>query len=161
MSGKEESLTQSRLKEFEQELDAMLANIGITFIQNPEVIDALQLTYEQLKNIVSEEALILACQLQQYALYIQSVYNRLDSIKGWAEHNLSVVVGKEGRNYGTDYTKYEEKRAYVINENSYAKALAKILLSSSSKAKELNHMSNKIEKYSYILLELSKRKTRD
>lgn len=158
MSGSEESATELRAKKFEEELDSLIESIGITFIKDDVSIQALNLTYEQLKKISPQECLILNYKLHQYGLYIQSLHNRADNIKNWANHNLNVVVGKEGHNYGDKYTKFEERKAMVTSGNSYAKALNDILLKASSKATELTMLAAKIEKIAFALYELSKRR---
>jgi hypothetical protein len=161
MSGKEESLTQSRLQQFEQELDTLVDSLGLSMTMKPEFEKILDLTYDQLRNISGEEALIFSAQLTQYSIYLQKVFNRLSAIKAWAEHNLMILTSKYALNYGNNYTKLEEKKLYIINENSFAEALNKIYLNSLTKSKEIEQISSKIEKYSYVLTELSKRKNRE
>lgn len=158
MIGEEELATESRLKDFERDLDNLINSIGITFTKDEVATEALNLTYEQLKKMHYQEALILNYKLHQYGLYILSLYNRAENIKNWANHNLNVVVGKEGHNYGSTYTKFEERRVMVIAGNSFAKALSDIYLRSSAIATELNGLSLKIEKIAYSLFELSKKR---
>lgn len=158
MSGEEELATESRLKIFEKELDNLIESIGISFVKDSVSTDALELTYEALLKIDPRECLILNYKLHQYGLYIQSLYNRAENIKNWANHNINIVAGKEGSNYGDKWTKWEEKKAMVISGNSFAKALNDIYLKSSSKSTELSGISMKIEKIAYALHELSKKK---
>lgn len=158
MSGSDALATESRAKQFEQELDDLISSIGIVYTQDEVAIHALSLTYEDLKNLDPREALIFNYKLHQYGLYIQSLQNRAENIKNWANHNINVVTGMEGSSYGDKYTKWEERKAMVCVGNTFAKALNNILLKASSKSIELNMLSAKIEKIAFALYELSKRK---
>lgn len=158
MSGEAESATDFHLKKLEKELDDLVGSIGITYIKDQVSIDALNMDYQDLAKIHPQECLILNYKLHQYGLYVQSVHNRAENIKNWANHNLNVVVGKEGHAYGNNWTKFEERRVMVVAGNSFAKALSDIYLKASSKATELYGISTKIEKIAFALYELSKRK---
>lgn len=158
MSGEEELATESRLKQFESELDGLVSSIGISYVKDDYAIKALELTYEQLVKISPQEALIANFKLQQYGMYIHSLFNRAENIKNWANHNLNVVVGKYGQQFGDKWTKFEERKAMVVSGNTFATALNNILLKASAKSIELNGISAKIEKIAYALHELSKRK---
>ena len=158
MSGEEELATESRLKQFESELDSFIDSIGISFVKDDYAIKALELTYDQLVKISPQEALIANFKLQQYGLYILSLYNRAENIKNWANHNLNVIVGKYGQQYGDKFTKFEERRCMVVAGNTFAYALNNILLKASSKSTELNKIADKVDKIAYALHELSKKK---
>lgn len=157
-NGKEESIVELQNINYEKELDSIIDKIGISFVKDDVAIETLNLTHSQLNAMDQQECCILSYKLQQYGLYINSIYNRLENIKNWAEQRLSVIVGKYAKNYGDIYTKYEEKRSAVIAENSAAEAYLKIILKAGGKAKELNTVSQKISAMATTLLEISKSK---
>lgn len=157
-SGEIESSIESKIEQYEASLDELIDKIGISYVKDEESIEALKLTYNQLSKMDQQECTILAYKLAQYGLYIQSVQNRLSNINNWCNTALEKIVGKHAQNYGTQFTKYEEKKACIIAENSAAAALSKLILKSSGKYKELNGISTKIANMSTILIELSKSK---
>src|SRR5690606_12431112 len=143
--GNKESSTESRLKEFEEKLDILLANL---IIPSPKVSNNIDeiigLSYDQLVKISAEECSIFSYQLKQYAYYIQQKENRYRNIERWANECLKRVYGKESSNYGTQYTKYEEKMYMIINGNLYADKLHRIMLEYGAYANELHLLNNKL-----------------
>ncbi len=144
---------ESKMSSFITKLDELIDSIGFSNTKNDEAISAMNLTYEQLKRIEPKECLILCYSLNQYSLYIQTLYNRAENIKKWIEHNLSVIYSKHLK----DYQGYiEEKKLCILNENTYAAELYQRLLDANAKLIELNSISQKIYQLSYTLSELSK-----
>lgn len=157
-NGNLESSIDTKINNYEKDLDDIIEKIGISFYKDEASIEALSLSYQQLKDMDQRECCILAYQLQQYGLYIQSITNRLNSISYWLNESLNKIVGKNCKNYGTDYTKFEEKKAAIIAENEAANYLMKLLIKSSGKNKELYSISAKIATMATTLLEISKSK---
>jgi len=159
-NGNLESLIDTKVKKYEEELESIIEKIGISFYKDEASIEALKLSYQQLRDMDQRECCILAYQLQQYGLYIQSVTNRLNSISYWLNESLNKIVGKYCKNYGGDngFTKFEEKKASIIAENEAADYLMKLLIKSSGKSKELYSISGKIATMASTLIELSKSK---
>lgn len=157
-SGNLELAIDEKIKKYEKELDDIIEKIGISFYKDEASIEALKLTYSQLRDMDQRECCILAYNLQQYGLYIQSVTNRLNSISYWLNESINKIVGKYAKNYGTDYTKFEEKRAAIIAENEAANHLMSLLIKASGKNKELYSLSTKIGSMANTLLEISKSK---
>ncbi len=151
MSGEEQSYVQSRVEEFEKDLDELVSALKIKPKVEPIIEEALNLSYEQLKNIHYEECEILSYKLTQYSIYLQSVQNRYTNIKKWAENSINIVCAKEHNNYGDKYTKYEEKKNLIINYNLYAKALYNVFMIYSSKEQELYSISQKVQSLSQSL----------
>lgn len=139
------SNTQERLNQFILELDQQTN--ALLPLKNPidQVLEeALNMKYEQLKNIHPEECVILCCKLAQYATYLQKLQNRYKNIRRWAENNLSIIVGKYGKDYGDKWLKYEERKFAIIADNQYAKALYDIWLKHGALEEELSEIANKV-----------------
>ena len=158
-NNKEQTYIEERLSSFEEELDTLIANIGITLNNTGECNKVLNFTFEDLTNLDSEQCAIYQIQLEQYALYVQQLTNRSYSIQNWINHNMNVIFGKEIQNIGTQYTKFEEKKICFIQNNSYATALNKQLLTITSKCIELNSLSSKISQIASSLSNLGKTKS--
>jgi hypothetical protein len=157
-SGNLELTIDEKIKKYEKELDDIIEKVGISFYKDEASIEALKLSYEQLRDMDQRECCILSYNLQQYGLYIQSVVNRLNSISYWINESINKIVGKNCKNYGNDYTKFEEKKSAIIAENEAANYLMSILVKSSGKTKELYGLSAKINTMAATLLEISKSK---
>jgi hypothetical protein len=142
MSGEKKSYLEELMNNFNTGLG--LGNLTY----DPNTDAALSFNFDQLNNMDAETALLYSALLEQYSLFIQQKYNRVKNIKNWAKSNLSIVVAKEGRNYGDKYTKYEEKVAMVINGDSYATELNNLMLLSQSKQDELEMVSERISNVS-------------
>ena len=157
-NGEVESTIESKMLRYEKELDTIIEKIGVTYVKDNISLETLNLTYEQLSKMDQQECCILSYKLQQYGLYVNSIYNRLENVKNWAEQYLSIIIGKYSKNYGTIYTKFEEKRAAIIAENSAAEKLLQIVLKAGGKSKEINGLSQRISTMATTLLEISKSK---
>lgn len=151
MSGEEEFYVQSRVEEFEKDLEELIDSLKLRVKIEPVIEEALTLSYDQLKNIHYEECEILSYKLTQYGVYIQTTQNRFTNIKKWAENNINIICAKEHNNYGDKYTKYEEKKYLIIAHNLYAKALFNLLNKVSAKEQELYNVSQKIQNLSQSL----------
>lgn len=153
-----ESKIEEQIQKYEKELDTFITNkIGVVYEKDDIATKALNMSYDELKSLNSEDCCLFAYKLLEYSCYIQSIYNRLNSIQKWCDQYLEIIIGKYAQDYTKDiYIKYEEKRARIINDNSVAEALIKILLKTSGKIIELNQLSQRINNMSSVLLELSK-----
>jgi len=144
---------ESKMSDFFKKLDETITSIGFSNTKNNEAIEALNLTYDQLKKIEPKECLILCYSLNQYSLYVQTLQNRAENIKKWIEHNLYVIQSKHLK----DYAGYiEEKKMAILNENSFANELHQRLITAIAKLIELQGISQKVSQLSYTLSELAK-----
>lgn len=118
---------------------------------NSEIEKILELREEQLKILPKELCFTYGFLLCEFGLAIQKEQNRNLSKKKWAEHNLNIVIGREGNNYGDKYTKYEIRRAMIIVDNEYAKLLNNVIIQSDLYIEELNFLSTRISMLGEIL----------
>lgn len=154
MNGDPESLTESRLKKFISEMNDFITGVGLgNVVYNSEIDKAMSMTDAQLRGMSGEDCAIYGYKLQQFSLYIQKEQNRFKNISRWAKHNMDIVVSKEMSNY-SDYASYETKVNIIKNENSYAKALNKIYLTSLSKADELDFIATRVNGMGQTLKDL-------
>ena len=156
-NGPQDSIDES-LKKYETDLDNLIEKIGISYTKDEEAIQALSLSYQQLKKMDQQECCVLSYQIQQYGLYIQSLQNRLINIQNWCQKSLEILVAKYCKPQPGVYLKYEEKLGQIIVENTAGEYLNKLLMKATSKARELSTLTQKISKMSDTLIELSKAK---
>jgi hypothetical protein len=157
--GKEESLIQSRLLEYESKLETVTRQLYPSEIDiDPGVERLLKLTYEELTKMHPDDCSIGGFKLKQYSVYIQQKENRYRNIKNWLKSNLDTVIGKYASNYGNNFTKYEEKKAAIIADNSYAKELNKLYIEYSGYEGELNMVANRISDLAKTLSEIRNNK---
>lgn len=155
MTGKPKSYVDSQLEAFEASLDECNVKLGLgNLAYNAETDRALSFSLDQLNALDPENCLNYAYKLQQYALFLQQKTNRLKSIKNWAKHNLTIIVAKEGKNYGDKYTKYEERIAMVASGDSYAQLLNAIMLKYESQIEDLDMMANRVANMAKTLSDL-------
>jgi hypothetical protein len=141
------------LNEFEVGLDAFEVTLS-----NPDVEYILSLSREQLEGLSIEDCGIYEVILSRHAYYLQKTSNRLGNRLRWAKHNLDVIIGKEAANMGDKWTKFEERSLMVKTQNSYAKALDKIILTEGAKVEELQFLSGKVISISKALASLQQAK---
>lgn len=162
-SGNNEShktYTEEQLKNLQNHLDKYESTLGTNkVLYNEDVEQYLNLSAIQLRAMSIDECSIGAYELSRYSFIIQKEQNRINAELAWAKHNLNIVVGKNVGNYDK-FKKVEERTMLVIDENSYAQALNKIILECRVRSESLNFLSGKITTISNRLSELaySKRK---
>jgi hypothetical protein len=157
--GKEESLIQFRMTEFEQKLDSVVKRLYPEEIEIDTAVDKLlKMSYHDLVKIPPDDCSIGSFKLKQYAIYIQQKENRCKSVRIWLKSCLDTVIGKYAKNYGDSYTKYEEKRAGVISDNAYAKELNNKYIEYLAYENELNMLCGRITELSRTLSEIRQNK---
>lgn len=129
-----------RLNEFEKELDLFIISH-----QNADIEYILSLNKEQIEKLSTQDCISYSLLLNRYALYLQKVSNRLNNKVRWATHNMNIIIGKEANNYGTTYSKFDERALMVKTQNTYAIALNKIVLEEGAKLAELEFLASKIQ----------------
>ena len=157
--GKQKSLILSRLSEYESKLDTVIRQLYPSEIDIDSGVDRLlKLSYDELVKMHPDECSIGGYKLKQYAVYLQQKENRFKSIKFWLKSNLDTTIGKYASNYGDTYTKYEEKKASVIADNSFAKTLNTLYLEYSGYETEMTMICNRINELSKTLSEIRNNK---
>lgn len=155
VNGKQESETLLRLNQFEGELDDFNKSIGLVKVNiDPVMEQALNFSIDELNGMDVADIANYAYKLQSYSLYIQRQYNRVKNLYRWANHNLTIITAKEGNQYGNQYTKYEEKKAFVAAGNSYGVQLNKVILDAGARMEELDSLSTRIASVSKALSDI-------
>lgn len=154
-NGQPESETLSRLSSFEQELTEYTSALGLGRITIDQATEAaLNFSIDQIQGMSPVDLATYSYKLQSYSLYLQKQYNRVKNLFRWANHNISIITAKYGHEYGTNYTKYEERRALVCANNSYGIQLNKIILDAGARMEELDSISIRVGSISKALSDI-------
>lgn len=155
ITGKEESIVQSRMHDFEKKLKEFLPKLHPPDIDVDQSIERLlKLSLDELNKMSVDDCYIGSYKLKQYSVYLQQKENRVKSISVWIKNSLDAIIGQNSANYGNNYTKYEEKRLYVIADNSYAKILNTLYTEYIGYENELNMLANRISELGKTLQDI-------
>lgn len=154
----EEATTEQKWKNLEKILNDYQDKLSLNIKKNESAEILLNVDENVLKNMTAEECGIKAIVLLQFSTFIQKEINRHNAKNRWADSNLNFMVGKYGQSYGDKFTKFEERKAMMIADNSFAKALNDMIKLSSVICEDLSYISKKIENMSNLLAELQRTK---
>lgn len=164
MNGKvESSQIEDRWQQFAEIAEKYLSELQLRTIKvNDDVQTVLNMDAQTLRVLSTEDCNVYAYLLDRYAFILQKEINGHAAKLNWAKHNLDVSIGHilATSQWGTQYTKYEEKRLMIISQNSYCRALNQMVLEASSIVQSLDGMSYKVATIAKTLKDLaySKRK---
>jgi len=151
--------TKEKIDELESTLDAYDKKFLLhKVVVNLEVEKILELRQEHINSLSRDLLFTYSFILIEFGIAIQREHNRQSAKKKWAEHNLNIVIGKEGMQFGDKYTKYEVRRAMVIDGNEYAKALNDVIIQADCNIEEFNFLSSRINTLGETLREYAKSK---
>ena len=162
MSGEKELkelAVQDRWNEFEKTtsdyIDSLVPSVPSNLKETIE--KSLNLTRDEIKSFDTNTCLEHAYNLDRYAIFIQSETNKHNAKLAWAEHNLDITVGSclSSQTWGTQYTKYEEKRLMIVADNEFCKSLNKMIITSKSIVKNLYGISGKINTIAKTLKDIA------
>lgn len=143
-------------------LDDYNKSVGLNVIKfNNEVEKILELPLEEIRSLSAEDLSAYGYALARYSTFLQKENNRFSSKLKWANHNLLIIIGRNGHKYGDKWTKFEERKIMVINDNEAAQSLNKIVLEATLRLEELAFMSTRVNTMSNILLEYHKTRRAD
>ncbi len=156
MSGEHELRIDSKLTEEINQTKQYLEKIKLKSIKvDPFIEKILGMDSGELHRLDQHVCFEYAFKLKSYSAFLQLEENEWNAILYWSEHNMKIIVGKYGRNYGDGYTSFEEKKGIVAVENSWASVLNKMILDAKLKTISLNMMSAKIHGLSTLLESLA------
>ena len=160
MTGKKQSLNaEESLARFVETTEKYIASEGIIYSKvNPEVELILSLTAEQISELTSEQCTEAAYLLYAYCQHVQSVYNKNMAKLEWCNNALWKILSKEIDQYGTQYTKYEQKYQQAIQGNDFARKVNEIKMHVEARTLWLTDKTRDLRKMADSLMELSKRK---
>lgn len=153
MSGEE------RLLEFTSAVEEWLSSKNLANIQENENIEQiLNMKSDHLKILTGEECLSKAYELYAYGEYIEFTKVKEKIVLEWADSSIWYIISTTMQNYGTQYTKWQEKYYSAIKENPLATDILRVRNHAEARVSLLNGKSERIQKMAEILNNLARRR---
>jgi len=150
---------EEKLNEFLEAVDSWIHSKTLAEAEAPEDISKiLNFRTEDLKRLTSQECICYSYELYTYAEYIETVRAKENVILEWADSSIWYIISTVIQNYGTQYTKWQEKYYSAIKENPLAGQILKIKNHSEARVKILNGKSQTAHRMAELLNNLSKRR---
>jgi len=157
MSGNNESFAQTKWDEFNKAIQQYLDSLGINKMRyNPEVEAILQYDRSKLSKLTQQQIAEDEFLLAQYMVCLQKEINAHSTKLLWAEHNMAIIVARECGKYGTQYSKYDERRELVKLADTHAKVLNIMVLEAGARVKQLEFIATKVATMKQALSDLIK-----
>lgn len=155
---KEDKTASQRWNELNNILDEYEKSIQLKLKINNDIEEVLNLSRAELQSASAEECGENSYLLAQYAAYIQKEYNRHSAKYKWATQVSEIYIAKRAKEYGDKYTKFEEKCARVLENDSYAQSLINLKIKAETRMEDLSFLATRINTMGSMLEELQKTK---
>ena len=159
---------EEKLNEFLQAVDDWIACKNIMSPKGPRkgpdgehrgnISKILGFTSDTLKILTGEECLSYAYELHNYGEYLESVKAKEKIVLEWADGSIWYIISTVMHNYGTQYTKWQEKYYGAIKENPLAADILKIKNHAEARVSLLDGKAARVQKMADILNSLSRRR---
>ncbi len=140
---------EARAAEIRERLDEYLTRINAKIKQPERVDEALNLSYNEKKNLDSEQCGEYFDLLVRQAYYLQQEQNYHKGKLDWCEATLSYFIANHWQ--GDNFTKRDEKGAKLAINNTAVKTLLKMLYEAKTYVTALDklsdHMNNIAQSY--------------
>lgn len=107
------------VSEFTNNANAYVPKLDMT------VEDIIDIPYEKLMSMTSEECISMSFKVSGYAMYIRGQLNDNNARLNWCEDTLNRVVAEEYNSFDP-YMKYEIRRQAIIAQNSFTFKVEKL-----------------------------------
>ena len=153
MSGEE------RLNEFLAAMDSWLGSKSLPLVdENPQIKMILNMNATEIRELSNDECSAYAYELYAYSEYVEGVRTKEKIVLDWADASIWYIISTVMQNYGTQYTKWQEKYYAAIKENPTASDILRIKNHAECRVTTLDGKSTRIQKMADILTNLSRRR---
>ena len=150
---------EEKLNEFLEAIEAWVSSKHFASVKEPkEVARILNMKKDDLQMLTGEECLCYAYELHAYSEYIETVRAKENAILEWAESSIWYIISTVMQNYGTQYTKWQEKYYSAIKENPLASDILKVKNHAEARVKFLSGKADRAQRMADILTNLSRRR---
>jgi len=150
---------EEKLNEFVQAIDAWVESKYVHSSKpREEPIQALSFTKDRIQSLTSDECACYAYELYAYAEYIETLRTKENAILEWADSSIWYIISTVMQNYGTQYTKWQEKYYSAIKENPLAAQILKVKNHAEARVKVLDGKADRLQSMANILTNLSRRR---
>jgi len=150
---------EEKLNEFLEAVNAWVSSKYFASVEEPKgVTRILNMKKDDLKMLTGEECLCYAYELHAYSEYIETVRAKENATLEWAEGSIWYIISTVMQNYGTQYTKWQEKYYSAIKENPLASDILKVKNHAEARVKFLSGKADRAQRMADILTNLSRRR---
>jgi hypothetical protein len=150
---------EKKLNKFLEAMDSWLGSKSLPLVdENPQIKMILNMNSEEIRALSNDECATYAYELYAYSEYIEGVRTKEKIVLDWADASIWYIVSTLMQNYGTQYTKWQEKYYSAIQENPLASDILRIKNHAECRVTTLDGKSERIQKMADILTNLSRRR---
>ena len=150
---------EKRLSEFLSAIETWKACKNLVEIEENENVDQiLNMNSDDIKTMTGEQCLSQAYELYAYGEYIESMKVKEKIVLDWADSSIWYIISTTMQNYGTQYTKWQEKYYSAIKENPLATDILIVKNHAEARVSLLSGKSDRIQKMAEILNNLARRR---
>ena len=150
---------EQRLNEFINAVEDWKSSKSIATVkENEEIEIILNLKTEDIKSLSSEVQASYAYELYAYSEYIETQKAKESIILEWADSSIWYIISTVMNNYGSQYTKWQEKYYSAIRENPLASEILKVKNHAEARVKILSGKADRVQSMANILTNLSRRR---
>ena len=160
---------EERLNEFLQAVDDWIECKNIISARGPikrpkseeyrgNISRLLNFSADDIKRLTGEECLAYAYELHAYSEYLESVKAKENIVLEWADSSLWYIISTAMNQYGTQYTKWQEKYYSAIKENPLASEILKVRNHAEARVKMLSGKADRMQNMAQTLNSLSRRR---
>lgn len=148
---------EEKLNEFVQAIEDWVSCKGLIIPEKPnkKISRVLAFTSETLKILTAEECLCYAYDLHNYGEYLESVKAKENAILEWADSSIWYIISTVMQNYGTQYTKWQEKYYSAIKENPLFPTLGDFFLNKTPHRTYQVFLADILFQYSILMVSVS------
>lgn len=148
---------EKKLEEFLQTIDEWVACKGLPKVEQKEDIEAiLNMRSQEISQLSAKECLAFAYELYAYSDYLESVKSKEKIALDWADSSIWYIISKSLDNYGTTYTKWEQKYYSAVKENPLAYEILRIKKHAEARLSTVDGKASKVLRMADTLSNLSK-----
>lgn len=111
-----------------------------------------------LKMLNDKECMMYAYELYVYAEYIETVKAKEKTVLEWADASIWFIIGGVINQYGSQYSKWQEKYYAAVKENPLASEILKIKNHAEARVRMLDGKHDRLMKMADTLNNLARRK---
>jgi len=127
---------------------------------DPVIQSIMDLPYEDLISLSSDEAYANSFKLHSYCVYIRKEMDKCLAKRLWCEETLNNMVAKNWKNH-SEYMKYEVKRQAVIAEDTFATKVEKMRIYLNGAISQSDNKLDSVKRMADILQDIGKKRSYD
>ena len=142
-----------RLSILDKTLQDYESSLGLPPVTSPgtekELNKYLTMNRNEIESLLPQEFAEISLKLNQYAFYIQRLYNQETAKLEWAQANLNKAIATHYTNYNNIYN-HDVKVAAIIKEDQYAFSLYEVVTYATQRCTRLNFLANNLTNLSKV-----------